>query len=85
MRREPTVVNVNFHHEIHMTKNPTDHHHQILRLPDVIARTGMKRSWIYREMRAKGFPAAVKLGRASGWDATAIDEWIESRLSGGKA
>lgn len=55
---------------------------QILRLPAVMYRTGMGRSWIYREMKANRFPQAVKIGRASGWDAAAIATWIEARLRG---
>lgn len=57
---------------------------QILRLPEVIIRTGMKKSWIYKEIAARPprFPRPVKIGRASGWDAAAIDAWIAARLSG---
>ena len=53
------------------------HHHHILRLPAVMARTGMGRSWIYKEVATGRFPAPAKIGRASSWDATAIDRWLE--------
>jgi prophage regulatory protein len=53
---------------------------QILRLPAVMARTGMGRSWIYREVAAHRFVRPVKIGRATGWDAAAIDEWVRGRL-----
>ena len=54
---------------------------QILRLPTVMAKVGMGRSWIYREIAAGQFPAPVKIGRASGWDAGAIEVWISERLA----
>jgi prophage regulatory protein len=57
---------------------------QILRLPAVMARTGMGRSWLYREIKAKRFVAPVKIGRASGWDAFAVDAWIEAQLAASK-
>lgn len=53
---------------------------QILRLPAVMSRTGMGRSWIYQEVKLNRFPQPVKIGRASGWDAAAIAAWIEARL-----
>jgi prophage regulatory protein len=56
---------------------------QILRLPEVMARTGMRRSWIYREARAGNFPAPAKLNRggASGWDAAAVNDWIAKQFA----
>lgn len=55
---------------------------QILRLPAVMSKIGMKRSWIYREIAAGRFPAPIKIGRASGWDAAVIDAWTQDRLAG---
>jgi predicted DNA-binding transcriptional regulator AlpA len=46
-----------------------------------MARTGMSRSWLYGAIAQKRFPAPVKIGRASGWDAAAIDGWIAAQLS----
>ena len=56
---------------------------QILRLPEVMARTGMGRSWIYREARDGKFPAPTKLNRggASGWDAAAVERWIAAQFA----
>lgn len=59
-------------------KNP-----RILRLPQVLARTGMGKSWVYREMAGGRFPKAFKIGRASGWEASAVDAWIEDQVGGG--
>ncbi|MOA08913.1 Prophage CP4-57 regulatory protein (AlpA) [compost metagenome] len=55
--------------------------HRILRLPEVIHRTGFKRSTIYKMIQEGCFPGAVKLtSRAVGWDSRAIDAWINERI-----
>lgn len=54
----------------------------ILRLPEVIRRTGFKRSYVYQLMREEKFPQALRIGvRSVGWDSYAIEQWIEERLS----
>ena len=46
----------------------------ILRLPEVMARTGLSRSTIYSKMDKREFPQSISLGlRAVGWDADEID------------
>lgn len=53
----------------------------ILRIQDVIRRTGYKRTHIYNLMRAGKFPKSIALGaRAVGWDSTAVDQWIDQRI-----
>lgn len=53
----------------------------ILRLPEVIRRTGFKRSYIYQLMREGKFPQALRIGvRSVGWDSYAVEQWIEERL-----
>ena len=47
------------------------------RLAGVMSRTGMGRSWIYREIAASRFPAPIRIGGASRWHSEAIDNWIE--------
>lgn len=54
---------------------------RILRLPEVIHRTGFKRSSIYQMIQEGRFPRPVKLGaRAVGWDSSSIDSWIKQRI-----
>jgi len=53
---------------------------RMLRLPDVLARTGMSRSWVYREIDAGRFPKPEKMGRAIRWDSKAIDAYLASIL-----
>ncbi len=55
--------------------------HSILRLPEVIARTGLSRSTIYFRISAGTFPKAINLGgRAVGWLETEIEEWLQNRI-----
>ena len=53
---------------------------RILRLADVTARVGLRKSAIYKMIREGEFPKPVKLtGKAVGWRAREVDDWILSR------
>ena len=55
--------------------------HVILRLPEVIARTGLSRSSIYLRVSKGVFPKSVSLGwRSVGWLEHEIDEWLEEKV-----
>ncbi|MDJ6542097.1 AlpA family transcriptional regulator [Salmonella enterica] len=55
--------------------------HQLLRLKQVEAKTGIKRSQIYLYMQSGNFPHAIKIGPASvAWLESEIDEWIDQKL-----
>jgi len=50
---------------------------RLLRLPEVMARVGMKRSAIYERMREGRFPRSRSLGsRCAVWVETEIEDWI---------
>ena len=52
----------------------------IIRLPEVMDRTGLSRSTIYAYIEKKMFPKPLKIGlRAVGWYESKINEWIKSR------
>ena len=52
-----------------------------LRLPDVVARTGLSRSTIYLRRKHKNFPEPAHLGgRAVGWLESEIEEWMDQQL-----
>lgn len=54
----------------------------ILRLPQVISRTGIARSTIYQKMNNDQFPQQINLGtRAVGWLEQDIEEWISQRIA----
>ena len=56
--------------------------YRVLRLPEVINKTGLGRTTLWR-MTAEGqFPASISLGgKAIGWIEAEIDGWIEMRMS----
>ncbi len=54
---------------------------RLLRLPEVVLRTGLSRSSIYARIAAQEFPAPVSLGaRAVGWPSSLVDSWIGERI-----
>ena len=74
--------------------SPNQMTRRILRLSQVIERTGLSRSTIYDRMNPKSkrhdssFPQPIKLNGNStsstgavGWLESSIDEWIEQRMS----
>jgi prophage regulatory protein len=54
---------------------------KLIRLNDVMTKTGLSRSSIYKQMSINSFPKHVKLGgRAVAWSEQAIDTWINSKF-----
>lgn len=50
---------------------------RILRLPDVIVRSGLSRSTIYRKMADGTFPTQIRISsHSSGWRETEVDRWF---------
>ena len=55
---------------------------RIVRLPDVLTRTGLSRSTIYVRLAEGAFPKPVQLGaRAVGWIEAEVDEWIRQQIA----
>ena len=72
-------------HKKHFTQK------RLIRLPEVLSRTGYGRTTIYRKMEDGSFPRSVKLGgpledpnafasRAVAWIEDEVEQWIESRI-----
>jgi prophage regulatory protein len=55
----------------------------VLRLKDVMNRTGLSRSHIYHLVSKSQFPSQIKLGgiRASGWIESEVQQWIQDRIN----
>lgn len=54
---------------------------RILRLNEVMDKTGLKKTSIYKLINNKAFPEALALGeRAVGWLESEIDSWITERI-----
>lgn len=65
------------------TKTATDE--RLIRLPEVMRRTGMSRSWIYAEVQRERFPAPLRLGgRAVAWRDGDVTRWLAALPSTGR-
>lgn len=54
---------------------------RIIRLPEVVKKTGLSRSSIYAYMNEGRFPKSFDLGeRSKGWLENSIDQWIDSKI-----
>ena len=52
---------------------------RILRIPDVVERTGLSQTTIWRRERDGEFPRRRRLGENSvGWLESEVDEWLRS-------
>lgn len=57
----------------------------ILRLPQVVTKTGLSRSTIYALQKHGEFPKAIQLGgRAVGWLSSEISQWLAERAAARK-
>ncbi|QFH50599.1 helix-turn-helix transcriptional regulator [Leclercia adecarboxylata] len=55
---------------------------KLIRMHEVLKRTGFCRAWIYQHIHQKRFPEPVKIGeRAIAFIESEIDEWIESVIN----
>lgn len=62
-------------HHLHTSSAPA-----LLRMPEVIRRTGLRRSSIYDAMKRGDFPRPVQLtSTARAWHSEEIDAWIAQR------
>lgn len=56
--------------------------HRFLRLRDVLQRTGMSKSTLYRKVGAGEFPAFVKLGeRTTVWVEHEVSAWMQACIA----
>jgi prophage regulatory protein len=63
------------------TSNPVAQPNRILRVHDVMAVTGLRRTSLYEMVRQNRFPTPVKLAtRAVGWRETDVVAWMDSLL-----
>ena len=50
----------------------------LLRLPEVIALTGISKAAIYKQMKQGKFPTPKRVGRSALWRRSDVQAWIES-------
>lgn len=57
---------------------------RLLRLKDVIERTGLSRSYVYSLSAAGRFPQSVSIvpgGTSKGWVESEVQDWINQRIA----
>ena len=53
-------------------------HTKILRMPDLVLRTGLSRTTIYRKIKEGTFPAQLHISdHCCGWRESALEQWME--------
>ena len=59
---------------------PTTTNARLLRLREVLARCGLSRTTVYRQMGEGAFPRPLRVGvRAVRWRESEIEDWLASR------
>jgi prophage regulatory protein len=54
---------------------------RLIRLDEVMSRTGLTRSLLYKLMKESDFPKSITLaGSAVAWPESKIDSWIAARI-----
>lgn len=55
---------------------------RLIRMPEVLSKTGFKKSWVYLLISSNSFPKPIKIGaRAIAFVEAEIDEWVEERIN----
>ncbi|EOD8954713.1 TPA: AlpA family transcriptional regulator [Klebsiella aerogenes] len=55
---------------------------KMIRLANVLSRTGYSKSWIYKLIAQGNFPKPIKIGsRSIAFIESEIDEWINQRIA----
>ncbi|MFV8867330.1 helix-turn-helix transcriptional regulator [Serratia fonticola] len=65
-----------------MQVNNENVHIRLIRLPDVMMITGLKRSTVYNKMKSGKFPKSVSIGeRSIAWVESEINSWVANNIS----
>ena len=55
---------------------------RVLRLPEVLVRTGLSKSSIYLRISQSSFPKPIPLGgRSVGWVEEQVEHWLERQIA----
>ena len=69
-----------------MIQTSKEKHPKLIRLPEVIRKTGFGRTWIYELIKAGRFPKQVKISeRSIAFIESEIDEWIEGVINNSRS
>ncbi|PNS09579.1 helix-turn-helix transcriptional regulator [Solilutibacter silvestris] len=54
---------------------------RLIRVRDVVSRTGISRPTVYRLMGERSFPEALKVGNMTLWVEGEVDAWVNARIA----
>ena len=55
---------------------------EVLRLPAVLQRSGLRKTSVYAAVKRGAFPAPIRIGdRAVGWLASEVEAWLRERAA----
>ncbi|MGO2341413.1 helix-turn-helix transcriptional regulator [Vibrio litoralis] len=55
---------------------------RLIRLKEVLNRTGLSKSTLYQLMKDGAFPRSISIGnRAVSWNILEVEQWINSRIA----
>ena len=57
----------------------SENNDRFLRLPDVLDRTALSRSVVYRLVKQDAFPQRIKIGSTAVWSELAINQWMDEQ------
>ena len=58
---------------------------RLIRLPEVMNKTGLSRSSVYLKIGNGDFPQSVSIGdRSVAWVESEVDDWITSKVDGNR-
>ena len=58
---------------------------RFLRLPDVEAHVGLRRSKIYALVQEQRFPKQIKIGSVAVWLRTEVSAWMDEQISAARS
>lgn len=73
------------HHLTPKDGQPPSQLERLLYLAEVEFQTGFKSSFLYQLMKEDKFPKPVKIGAASRWRESQVQQWIRSQIEAGSS
>lgn len=65
----------------HNAETGTSQPARLIRLPEVVKRSGLSRASVYRAAAARTFPQPRRFGRTALWVEAEVVDWIERRVA----
>ena len=62
------------------TAKPVTPRDRLIRMPQVEATVGFKKSTLYGWIKEGKFPRPVQIGRMSAWSESRVHQWVQDRI-----